>query len=37
MKKLVIFYSLEGNTAFVAEAISEAIEAEIMELKPKKD
>jgi len=37
MKNLVIFYSLEGNTAFVAEAISEAIDAEILELKPKKD
>ena len=37
MKKLVIFYSLEGNTAFVAEAIAEAIDAEILELKPKKD
>ena len=37
MKKLVIFYSLERNTAFVAEAIAEAIDAEILELKPKKD
>jgi len=37
MKKLVIFYSLKGNTVFVAETIAEAIEAEILELKPKKD
>ena len=37
MKKLVIFYSLECNTAFVAKAIAEAIDAEILELKPKKD
>ena len=37
MKKLVIFYSLEGNTTFVAEAIAEATDAEILELKPKKD
>ncbi len=37
MKKIVIFYSLEGNTTFVAKAISEAIDADILELKPKKD
>lgn len=32
MKKLVIFYSLTGNTRFVAGAISRAIDAETLEL-----
>ena len=37
MKKLVIFYSLEGSTQFIAESIADEIGADILELKPKKD
>jgi len=37
MKKLVIFYSFEGNTKYIAENIAEAVGADILELKPKKD
>ncbi len=35
MKKLVIYYSLEGNTKFIAQLIAETIGAETLELKPK--
>lgn len=35
MKKLVIFYSLDGNTAFIAKVIAETIGADVLELKPK--
>jgi flavodoxin len=37
MKTLVIFYSLEGNTKYLAHAIAETSGADILELKPKKD
>lgn len=37
MKKLVIYYSLEGNTHFLAESIADCINADILRLKPKKD
>lgn len=37
MKKLVIFYSFEGNTKFVAETIAKAVDADILELKPEKE
>lgn len=37
MKKLVVFYSFEGNTKFLAEAIAKGIKADILELKPEKD
>lgn len=37
MKKLVIYYSLEGNTRFIAQRIAETIEAETLELKPKRE
>lgn len=37
MQKLVIFYSLEGNTKFIAEAVAEAIDADLLELKPVKE
>ncbi|MGI6575586.1 MAG: flavodoxin family protein [bacterium] len=36
-RKLVVFYSLEGNTKFVAREIAATIEADLLELKPKKD
>jgi len=35
--KLVIYYSLEGNTKFIAKIIADTIEAELLELKLKKD
>jgi flavodoxin len=34
---LVVYYSLTGNTKFIAEAIAESINAEILELKPVKE
>lgn len=36
-KVLVVYYSLEGNTRFVAEAIAGLANADILELKPIKD
>lgn len=33
MKKLVVFYSLGGNTKYIAENIAEAVDAEVLELK----
>lgn len=36
-KKLVVYYSYEGNTRFIANAIAEAVGADVLELKPKKD
>lgn len=37
MKKIVIFYSFEGDTKMIAENIAQAIGADILELKPKQD
>ncbi len=37
MKILVIYYSFEGNTKFIAESIAKAVGADILELKPKKE
>lgn len=38
MKKiLVVYYSFEGNTEFIAEAIAGALDADIQRLKPIKD
>lgn len=37
LKKLVVFYSLEGNTRFIAENISDITGADLLELKPIKD
>jgi len=34
MKNLVVYYSLEGNTRYIAENIASEIDAEILELKP---
>jgi flavodoxin len=33
MKKLVVYYSFDGNTRFIAQAIAEEIGAEVLELK----
>ncbi|WP_132247285.1 flavodoxin family protein [Marinisporobacter balticus] len=37
MKSLVIYYSLEGNTRFVAETIANEMGADLLVLKPKED
>lgn len=37
MKKLVVYYSFDGNTKFIAQAIAEAVSADVLELKPKKE
>jgi len=37
LKKLLVFYSLEGNTKYLAEAIAEVIGADLLELKPLKE
>jgi len=37
MKNLVVYYSLDGNTRYIAENIASAIGADILELKPVSD
>ena len=37
MEKIVIYYSLEGNTKLMAESIAKTTGAELLELKPKKE
>lgn len=37
MKKLVVFYSYEGNTKLIAGNIAQAIEADLLEIKPQKE
>ena len=37
MKKLVIYYSLDGNTRLIAESIASKTGADILELKPVKE
>ncbi|PAB60554.1 flavodoxin family protein [Anaeromicrobium sediminis] len=34
MKKLVVFYSFEGNTKYIAEGIAKEVGADLLELKP---
>ena len=36
-KVLVAFYSLTGNTKFIAEVISEVLKADLLEIKPVKN
>ncbi|SDK07557.1 flavodoxin family protein [Natronincola ferrireducens] len=37
LRKLVIYYSFEGNTKFIAENIAKITDADLAELKPKKE
>ncbi|KKK44696.1 MAG: hypothetical protein Lokiarch_15860 [Candidatus Lokiarchaeum sp. GC14_75] len=37
LKKLIVYYSLTGNTRFIAETLKDPIEADILELKPIKE
>jgi len=34
LKKLVVYYSLEGNTSFIAQNIAEVMGADLLELQP---
>ena len=36
-KILIVYYSLTGNTRFIAESIQEIMKADIQEIKPKKE
>ncbi len=36
-KILIVYYSLTGNTQFIAEALRDSVEADILELKPIKE
>ncbi|MBY9021719.1 MAG: flavodoxin family protein [Candidatus Lokiarchaeota archaeon] len=36
-KILIVYYSLTGNTRFIAECIQEILKADLQEIKPKKD
>jgi flavodoxin len=37
LRKLVVYYSHDGNTRLIAENIAQVIEADILELKPEKE
>lgn len=37
MKILVVFYSLDGNTKLIAESIAEAVNGDLLEIKPVKE
>lgn len=36
MKAAVVYYSLEGNTRYAAEKVAEALNADVIEIRPKK-
>lgn len=36
MKTLVAFYSLDGNTKYLAEAVARQLQADLLEIRPKK-
>ena len=37
MKKAIVYYSMSGNTEFVAKKISEKIDADLIKIQPKKE
>lgn len=37
MKKVILYYSFEGNTKLIAEEMAQAIGADLLELKPKQE
>jgi len=37
MRSSVVYYSFGGNTRFIAESIAEAVGADLLEIKPKKE
>ncbi|KOC46073.1 flavodoxin family protein [Clostridium botulinum] len=37
MKSLIVYYSLEGNSKFIAESINEGLKGDILRIKPIKD
>lgn len=37
MRKIIIFYSLDGNTKFIAQNMAQKLGADILELKPEKE
>ena len=37
MKKLIVYYSLEGNTKMIAESMAQEIGADLLELTPLQD
>ena len=36
MKKLIVYYSMEGNTHYIAEKMAEKLSADLLRLVPKK-
>jgi flavodoxin len=37
MRTLIVYYSFDGNTKFIAEIIAKTIKADLLELKPKEE
>lgn len=37
MKSIIVYYSLEGNTKYIAELLAKETDADVLELKPKKE
>lgn len=37
MKNLIVYYSHDGNTRYIEKLIAERIDADVLELKPKKE